>query len=333
MSRRANPVTIGIFVSGAFALLAGLIVFFGTAQFYEKTEKFILFFDESVNGLSVGSAVKFKGVPIGRVTKILIRAENQPLSSSAIPVIIELDVSRLERDLNVGIDFSDEQEFADQIANGLRAKLNTESLITGLLFIEIDYVQNAGQPVIIQETLAFKEIPTVPSTVQELTQQVMETIAVLGEVDLEETILTVQKMIELARVRLEELDVPRMVDSFTGVTDSVERFLDSTDLSETITNLDKALVELTDVVNTIEDEAGTVRENLTSTLEDVSGFVGEATVTLEAFNQSFGEDSRVVYELQRTLQSISEAADSVRRLSDFLERNPNALVSGRAAEG
>lgn len=332
MSRKANPVTIGLFVSGAFALLTGLIVFFGTAQFYEKTEKFILFFDESVNGLSVGSAVKFKGVPIGQVTRILIRAENQPLSSSAIPVIVELDESRLERELNVGIDISDEAAFAEQINNGLRARLNTESLITGLLFIELDYVLDADKPVIVQETFVYKEIPTVPSTVQTLTQQMRQAIGVLSEADLAGTLETIQETIQLANTRLEELDVPRLVNSFSETSNTVRTFLESTDVSETLNKLDRALDQLNKTLLAVEDEAVVLKEDFSDTLESVGTLVDEASQLIHGLNQSYGNDSPVVYELETTLQNVSEAADAIRRLADFIERNPNAVLGGRSVE-
>lgn len=331
MSRKANPITIGLFVSGAFVLLTGLVVFFGTAQFYEKTEKFILFFDESVNGLSVGSAVKFKGVPVGQVTRIMIRAENQPLSSSAIPVVVELDESRLERDLNVGIDISDREDFAQQINNGLRARLNTESLITGLLFIELDYIEDAEKPVIVQDTFVYKEIPTVPSTVQALTEQMRRAIGVLSEADLAGTLETIQKTIRLAHTRLEELDVPRLVNSFTETSDSISGFLDSTDVSETLNKLDRALVQLNKTLVAVEGETTVLKEDLTATLEKVGTLVEESSELIQGVDSAYGADSPVIYELETTLQSVSEAADAIRRLADFIERNPNAILSGRSS--
>jgi len=322
-------VTIGIFVSGAFVLLAGLILYLGTAQLYERTEKFILFFDESVNGLSVGSPVKFKGVPIGKVTRILIRVKNQPATSSAIPVIIELDQKRLYRDLNMGMKLSDEKAFSRQIANGLRAKLNTESFITGQLFIELDYIEGAPDPVIVQETLEYKEIPTVPSTAKSLTKQAMETIASLSRINFASIMNTLEETITLSKLRLEQMDVKRVVNSVTDAADAVNRLAESIEFSETQQKLNSTLDKTSSAMTSLEQESLRLGEDLSSTLERISAVFSEAEETLEAVNDSIGPDSRMLLELESTLHSLSRAADSLSNLADFIERNPNAVLRGR----
>ena len=69
MSAKANPVTIGLFVSLAFLLAVLCVVYLGAASAFRDNTTFILYFEDSVNGLSEGSPVKFKGVPIGKVSK------------------------------------------------------------------------------------------------------------------------------------------------------------------------------------------------------------------------------------------------------------------------
>ena len=72
MSKRANPATIGIFISVGLALGVGAVLLFSSARFFTKTEKYILYFDGSVLGLNPGAPVKFRGVTVGSVRDILI---------------------------------------------------------------------------------------------------------------------------------------------------------------------------------------------------------------------------------------------------------------------
>src|SRR5712671_2745760 len=89
MSRRANPKVVGAFVLTAIALLVGAALVFGSFTFFETTRKFVVFFEGSVDGLTAGSAVLFRGVPLGRVVDVGIRYDPRD-SSFEIPVIIEI---------------------------------------------------------------------------------------------------------------------------------------------------------------------------------------------------------------------------------------------------
>ncbi len=72
MSQKANPTLIGVFVFGAILIAIGAAVFFGSADFFSKKQTYVSYFNQSVSGLQVGSNVKFKGVAIGKVTKVLL---------------------------------------------------------------------------------------------------------------------------------------------------------------------------------------------------------------------------------------------------------------------
>ena len=97
MSKKANPARIGGFVLASLLLAVLGVALFGSGRFFERTEPFVCYFDGSINGLAVGSNVKFKGVPIGSVSEILLRFDESDDSASVrIPVVIRID----ERNLN-----------------------------------------------------------------------------------------------------------------------------------------------------------------------------------------------------------------------------------------
>ena len=96
MSRRANPKIVGGFVLAAIGFLVAAALVFGSFTFFEVTRKFVVFFEGSVDGLSQGSAVLFRGVPLGRVTDVGIRYDPSNRSFE-IPVVIEVRPSVIAR--------------------------------------------------------------------------------------------------------------------------------------------------------------------------------------------------------------------------------------------
>ena len=94
MSKQANTKLIGGFVIGAVVLIMAGILLFGSGKLFSHQKKFVLFFEDSVKGLNIGSPVDFRGVNIGTVTDIKIVLNKKDLSLR-IPVFIEIEPKRI----------------------------------------------------------------------------------------------------------------------------------------------------------------------------------------------------------------------------------------------
>ena len=94
MNKKISPTLIGAFVVGAVALIVIAILVFGSGRLFRQSRDFVLYFDNSVNGLRVGAPVKFKGVEVGSVKDIRLQLEQGKLINK-IPVIIEIDLGKL----------------------------------------------------------------------------------------------------------------------------------------------------------------------------------------------------------------------------------------------
>ena len=138
MSKKANPTLIGVFVVGALVLAVAGVLVFGRGNLFSEKRRYVLFFDESIKGLTVGAPVMFRGVPIGSVTGIKLCFDSQDMSM-ATPVFIETEPDRIQR---IGerplasriLEKRRQKEIMDRlIQKGLRAQLQTESLVTGRL--------------------------------------------------------------------------------------------------------------------------------------------------------------------------------------------------------
>lgn len=148
MSKRISPTAIGIFVVGSFALMVAAIVLVGSGSLFKKPGRFVCMFQGDVNGLRIGAPVKFKGVQIGTVEEIKLSLEpsegelRPDLKELRLPVIIGIDREMITQRGGTGHALS-QPGLEDLVARGMRAQLDTESLLTGLLFVDLDLHPNA----------------------------------------------------------------------------------------------------------------------------------------------------------------------------------------------
>jgi paraquat-inducible protein B len=94
MSQKANPTLIGAFVFGAIIIAIGAILFFGSANLFAKKQLFETYFNQSVNGLGIGSNVKYKGVTVGKVTKVQLKFQG-PDEAPIVKVLYEINTDNL----------------------------------------------------------------------------------------------------------------------------------------------------------------------------------------------------------------------------------------------
>ena len=156
MSRKANKTVIGAFVVGAVVLLIVGIVVFGSGLLFKVSDKYILFFDGSVKGLSVGAPVIFRGVQIGNITQISLVYEPQD-RNVLIPVVIDVELSRVK---GVPEKFG-YPDYALLVKEGLRAKLEIQNFITGQLMLSLDFYPDKPEK-LYGLIRTYPELPTLP---------------------------------------------------------------------------------------------------------------------------------------------------------------------------
>lgn len=158
MSRKANKTVIGLFVVGALVLLIIGIVVFGSGTLFKRTNKFVLYFDGSVKGLSIGAPVTFRGVNIGTVKDISLIYDSKA-GTIMLPVIVEIEHGRIKGAPSFGELGGDKK----MIALGLRGKLEVQSFLTSQLMISFDFYPD--KPAELRGILKpYPELPTLPTS-------------------------------------------------------------------------------------------------------------------------------------------------------------------------
>ncbi len=156
MSRKANKTVIGLFVVGALALLIIAIAVLGSGALFKQTNKFVLYFDGSVKGLSIGAPVVFRGVSIGTVKDISLIYDSKA-GTVMLPVIVEIEQGRIKGAPSFGKLGGDKK----MIELGLRGKLEVQSFLTGQLMISFDFYPD--KPATLRGLLKhYPELPTLP---------------------------------------------------------------------------------------------------------------------------------------------------------------------------
>lgn len=175
MNNTPNKRLIGAFVTIAFILLFGTFLLIKRDVLSTRTTSFVMFFEGSVKGLSVGAPVVFNGVPIGRVSNIALTANIQDLSFQ-IPVTVEIysdNFSEKRKHKSFwDMDFYQKNDqkviFHQLIQKGLRARLIMQSILTGQMMIELSFYPDTK--IILRGSGRIPEIPTLPSSFVEMSR-------------------------------------------------------------------------------------------------------------------------------------------------------------------
>lgn len=302
--RRANPVVIGAFLLGAVALGTFAVVVWGSGRLFRQTVTFVAYFGGSVNGLNLGAPVKFRGVQIGSVTQMrsrMTQAAHLRPDELRIPVWFDVDVKQLS-DLPGAPVALDRAHVAELISNGLRAQLQLESFVTGVLYVGIDFFPESPSVLVHADRPEVLEIPTVPTTLERASQVLTSVLS-----------------------QLEHADIDAAVHSITAAGDGVNELVRSPEVAHVITAAREALESirrLTDagrpLVTSLQATSGGARESL----RHLDSALGDLRTLIDT-------DGPLTVELAQTLGDLGEAARSVRDLASYLERNPNALILGR----
>lgn len=316
MSKRSNPALIGGFVIGAVALgIVGVSVF-GSGRFFRETYKYILYFESDVSGLSVGANVKLKGVQIGTVDEVLLGVGGMAALSGNrekffVPVIIELDA---DKTASLGAEAKPTPATIDNLVKrGLRAQLASESFVTGVLYVKLDLFPGTRGLRLGEEVGApYPEIPTLPTQLEEVVVKAAQFFADLQKID-------VRGVAEEAKATL---TAARELLGSQGLKDAIDH------LDTTMSTIDSTLESLRATSDTTRAALEPLRRDLEPAIADLRATLSELRKTAGGASTVLRPDSPVIVSLERTLDDVSKAANSLKDLALMLERHPDALLRG-----
>jgi len=322
MSRTANPVTVGAFVLGILVLAFLMALFFSGGHFWSKRERFVLIYDSSIKGLNVGAPVTIKGVKIGQV--IAIKAQLYKDSLAVLNnVVIEIEPNALETE----DDHERGGEVVDElIKRGLRAQLKLQSLLTGLLYVDVDFHPDKLAQYK-QVPTTYKQLPTIPTDLEQLTRDLESfDINKIGE-NTQQIVNGVNQLINDPNLQGLGHDLGQTLASVRAAADTLSTV--ATDFKGRVAPLaehsDQVLVEL----------RGSLPE-MVRKLDQTMASLQQTTAALQqtAANTAFitSEDSPLLYRIDSAATNIDAAAKQMRNLTEMLEQQPETLLYGKKNE-
>jgi len=250
MSQKASPALIGTFTLLGLLLGAGALLLFGAGKFFEKSSSIILYFEKSAYGLLVGSEARFGGVRIGRVTSIKVIID-QKQNRKIIPVVVELSHKELNdagltRDGS--IDLLTETGVNKAIADGLRARMQQQSLLTGQLYIEFDMVPDSTvfdyKPDVASP---YPNVPTLGTELDDLIKGIADGLKKFEGLDLAGVLKDVRDVLVNAKNQIAALNLQQINDNIVGITADVKHLTGNQKLGKAIDSLDEALTSFSEM--------------------------------------------------------------------------------------
>jgi ABC-type transporter Mla subunit MlaD len=283
-----NHWKLGLFVLAGILTMIGVLFWLGARRFQRTAFPAVSYFDESVQGLDVGSPVKFRGVTVGNVADITIAPDHRHVQVTA-----DIYVDATAR-LGLG---DRAPRRGEQFMNPLLRVQLVSAGITGVRFLQADFFHPGRHP---EPMLPFDPpwnyIPSVPSTLKSVGDTAEEIVSRLPDL---------------------EARASEALTSMNTTLGSIDRFV--TGLQDEHSSFDRLLVQLRTTAHQLDATMADAQLGTTTTaIRTAAGAVGQAAAGFSDMRE----------DLQASLVALRETLDAVRAVADSLERDPSVLLRG-----
>jgi paraquat-inducible protein B len=270
--------------------------------YYVNKIPFMMYFDDSVRGLAVGAPVELRGIRIGTVTDVRFKFDMET-NKIRIPVKVDVDLDRIlpKDEIHKLMDNSAaliaagrRPAFEVMVGRGLRARLKTGNLLTGQLYVDLDFYPDSP-PMRMAYSGELPEIPTLPSVAEAFKNDLSEILA-----------------------KLKRLPLDKIGDELLGTVQGSNRLMNSQDIKDTIRSMNTALQDVHQLAQTTDKEIVKLTAGLDKSLS-------AAVKVLEQIDPG----SPIMVDVNNALEELASSARSIRALTDYLERHPEALLYGK----
>lgn len=277
-------------------------------QSYTKRIVFVLYFNGSVRGLSVGAPVEFRGIKLGKVTEISMEYDAQN-TTFRIPVLVQIEPERVDAlrtdQTGVEADSAAYDLIETLIQKGLRAQLQTGSYLTGQRFVSLDMHPNTP----LNRSILpgkFPEMPTTPDNIGEMTES-----------------------ISLLLKTLQSMPLGKMADELHGALKGANQTINAPELLEAIRAIQSAANELNTLLTQLNKQPVPLGERVNGVTEAMQKTVLQTEKTLAGVEGMFNPNAPLHYQLLEVTRELSATARATRSFIELLERRPESLFFGK----
>ena len=316
MTESRKPFLIGAFLLGGVALLVAGLLLLSRDSLLSRPVEYVVYFTGALDGLDVGADVTYRGVKIGNVRQINL-SYDRALNDVVMPVTIRINAE--------GAHSKDSRRSFDRsiqplIERGLRAQLQTPSLLTGKAIVALDFFD--GQEGYIREPhiIDLPAIPTVPSRIDQVADVLRDLVAGLKEMPLKDTLEAANKTLMAFERLATAPETQAGINSLSASLANFEKISEQIQqrLPGMLDNVQSGSVELKDALVDVRHAAQSARD----ALQQMDGMVSDG-------RRSLGPQSELQYELLQSLQDLGQASKALQRTAESLEQQPQSIIFGK----
>jgi ABC-type transporter Mla subunit MlaD len=343
MSLKANYFKLGLFVVGAVVSGVVVLVVIGSGRWFQPKLTIETYFNESVQGLDIGSKLKYRGVVIGEVKNIGFTytkyEQDKPMLKRERYVLVEAQIQPKLIGGRAGAgDLTDQKSANLEIEKGLRVRLAPQG-ITGTSYLEIDYVEPVPPVLEIDWTPDNIYIPSAPSTVTTVVNSAIDILQRLHNLDIEKTLDNFNTLLVTTNARVAAVDTGLLSDRGARVLAKLETTLDNlatknlsdegvallSELRETNAELKKTIAN--PALQKLPDDAAAALARVRAILDDPS-----VPRSLAHLSQTLARIDRILgggeVDLAITFENLRQITDNLRDLTEDSKRYPANVIFG-----
>ncbi len=299
MIKNANSTVIGSFIIGAVVLIVIVFLVFGSGSIFVKTNDHVIYFRSSPQGLSVGAPVKLKGVKIGEVVKITPIYDTKGVFTVEVIIQTEEGIVKILGEKSYP---TSQEQIENLVRKGFKAQLESESMVTGKLFIKLDFFPD--QKIILEgHRTDMVEIPSVPNTFELLEKDAKKIFDQLGKIEYEKI----------------SHNLNRLLVGFDSLARSPILYQNMEEMAENLKLTQLLISHLDSAISPVTEGFVNVANSTDITLKDIQGLM----IRLE----NVAANNR--YEIQLLLKEFRKSSESMRNLTDYLQRDPSSPLYGK----
>jgi len=332
MSKKASSTLIGLFTLVGLLIVGAALVMLGAGKLFEKSHEVLLYFDKSVNGLQVGSDVRFGGVKIGSVSSISVIIDTKD-NRKILPVVVKLTDKALT---NIGgggggaIDFSTKEGVRRAVKQGLRAGMKQQSLVTGQLYIEFDIEPNTPGFVYQGDYDELHPVvPTIPTEIDELISGITDALQKINDLDLASMMEEINGVLKGAKRQIENLELEEINENLVVITRDIRTFTKDERLNDSLAKIDEALEEIRSLGEKLNQNVDPLVADVKEVTESTRESLKKIEATAEELAEVSDPRSPLLLNFQNLLHETETASRALRELTNDLKRNPNTLLRGK----
>lgn len=344
MSERANYFKLGLFVIAAVAAGIVVLLIIGSGRWFVRKVTIETYFNESVQGLDIGSKMKYRGVVIGQVTAIgftyNVYQQDLPMTQRARYVMVEAQLEpRLVGGRAAAGDLTNIDNARLEVERGLRVRLAPQG-ITGTNYLEVDYVDPPPPVLPIEWKPFYIYIPSAPSTVTAFVNAAQEIIDRLHKLDIEGTIANLNKLMVTANDRLAAIDTGGLSKRANATLDRLDGTLAGLQTKKLSDEAQALIAELresnTELKKTLANPAWQkLPADADAAVTSIKALVADPKLasSIAHLDRTLSRLDRITgggeSDLATTIDNLRRITDNLRDLTEDAKRYPSNLLFGQ----